>query len=469
MKIDYEPHKYQKMIHKALRPINDGHIVMVIAGRRFGKTLLAVAEMAKRALQKPGSRIWYIAPTKEQAYMIAWRLLTRKRIDKDGKIHEPLLPTSEVKKIREDKHYVELKNGSLIEFMGVTSEIRLLGAGLSFAVFDEFINIPYSVWYDTVRPMLIYSRGDALFIGTIPDPKVHNITIDFLDMFEEANEGTLRRGKAFTFPSISNPHLDKEMLKEQIEDLVKKGRGDDARRLYEGDYTREHGLVFPVFSREEHTCEPFRIPSTWTRVMAIDPHPQKPIYALWGAIDLKYNWWIYREKKLIDMNNRPLTVQEAAYEISLIENKEKEKVWRRFIDPTYAKMQQNIIGQKSLRDMFRSFGLMFQEADRTFITFFNNFTDRLVEVPNPSIKIFNTCEGLIRQIGHYVWDSWASSWAREEKGVKDKPKKVDDDFIDCLKFILNSNVTPIQIRKETMSAYKDVLKQRWAEENKSLS
>lgn len=469
MEIDYTPHESQQKIHEALRPYNQSHLVMVIAGRRFGKTLLACAEMATRALSKPGSRIWYVAPTKEQAYMIAWRLLLKPRIDKEGVIHEPILPPEEVSKIREDRHYIELNNGSLIEFMGVTTEVRLLGAGLDFCVFDEFVNLPYSVWYDTIKPMLVYSKGDVLFIGTIPDPKVHNITIEYLDMFEECESGAITHGKSFTFASINNPYLEESVIEEHIKDLEKRGRGEDARRLYSGDYTREHGLVFPVFSYDLHTVEPFEVPLKWKRVMAVDPHPQKPIFALWAAVDPKGQHWIYREKEFRDEDSRPFTVQETAYEILVLETNTKEKVWQRFIDPTYAKVQHDIIGQKSVKDLFRDYGLGFQEADRTFITFFNGFSDKMVEEPEPSIKIFRSCPGLIRQLNHYVWDSWASSRAREEKGVKDKPKKTDDDFVDCLKYIINANVTPQTFTTKMMQSFKSRLESRWKAEQRQLT
>jgi hypothetical protein len=439
---------------------------MVIAGRRFGKTVTAVMEIISRAIEQPGSRIWYVAPTKDQAYRIAWRLMLYPRVEK-GIWKPPYLPKELIKKTREDKHYAELNNGSLIEFLGVQAEIHLLGAGLDFAVFDEFVNIPYSVYYDTIRPMMMDSGGDMLFIGTLPDPKIHNITVEYLDMFEDCLHGDMYNGKAFTFNSKDNPHIDHEAVEREIADLKKKGREGDAERLYYGKYTREHGLVFPKFNYDIHTVEPFAIPPTWMKIMATDPHPQKPVNALWGAIDQKDHLWIYREKEFRGVNGRPLTVQETAYEMLLIESEAKERIMGRFIDPTFAKIQQNIIGQKCVKDMFRDYGVYFREADRDFMTFFNAFTDMLVDEPEPRVHIFRSCPGLIRQLQHYVWDSWASSRAREEKGVRDKPKAKDDDYIDCLKYIVNSNARPVDMKK--INAYKGELRRRWSQELQSVA
>ena len=49
---------------------------VLISGRRFGKTYLAVTEMMKYASQ-PNRRIWYVAPTFKMAKEIVWELLKK--------------------------------------------------------------------------------------------------------------------------------------------------------------------------------------------------------------------------------------------------------------------------------------------------------------------------------------------------------------------------------------------------------
>jgi|Deesub1362A_J573_1020465.scaffolds.fasta_scaffold00107_74 hypothetical protein len=450
MRLKYVPHEKQLMVHKALSPPYRGVVVMVIAGRRFGKTVLAVNEIIKRAIETPHARIWYLAPTKDQAYRIAWRVMLK------------YLPAELMRKKREDKHYIELYNDSLIEFLGTQEEIFLLGAGLHFVVFDEFPTIPYSVWFDTVKPMLADHNGDALFIGTVPDPKIHNITLEFLDMYDEifATTGNTEEPRAFNFSSFDNPYISHEKLKKDIEELKRKGREADAHRLYFGKYTREYGLVFPLFSHRQHVVQPFEIPNTWTRVMAIDPHPQKPIYGLWCAIDPRGHHWFYREVKFEMDDGRPMTVPESAMEIIRIEGQAKEKVKARFIDPTHAKVEQKTLGIKSIHELYRRQGLFFKTANRDFNTFFHRFSDMLAEVPEPMVHIFQSCPEFIFQLKTYTWDSWASLRAREEKGRKDRPKKVNDDFIDCAKYIINANVKHVEL--EDIKAYRAQLERRWA-------
>lgn len=448
MKLDYAPHPSQALIHEALSQTLTGNVVMVIAGRRFGKTMLACMEIIKRAIELPGSRIWYVAPTKDQAYRIAWKIMLEN------------MPAGLLAKKREDRHTIELVNGSLIEFLGLQDQVFLLGVGLHFVVLDEFPTISYSVWYDTIRPMMADYNGDALFIGSVPDPKVHAISVEFINMYEDmlaqAARGQERR--AFSFPSFDNPHINHSKIKKDIEDMKRKGREGDIKRVYFGGYTREHGLVFPGFSYDIHTCVPFDIPGSWQRVVAVDPHPQKPIHGLWVAQDPGGELWAYRERSFENTDGKPMTVQESAIEMRDLEG--KESILTRLIDPTFAKVEQRVMGTKSVVQQYADLGLHFISGNRDFMTFFNEITDRLRAVPHPTIHIFRTCPGLIQQLQGYMWASWASVRAREEKGAKDRPKAVNDDFVSCLKYIANSripNVDPQKVRAQL----NQLLSDRW--------
>lgn len=463
-----ELHPAQKKIEKALEPPLSGAVVMVIAGRRFGKTVFAVKKIVDRAVEIPGARIWYIAPTEKQAYRIAWRILLHPRRE-DGILKPPLLPSALVKKKREDQHWVELNNGSLIEFVGTQEDIFLLGAYLHFVVLDEFPTMSYSLWTDTIRPMLGDFNGDALFIGTVPDPKRHAITLEYLEMYEKLlftkSKSTKNRDRAFNFTSFDNPHINHEKFKQDIKDLAKKGRKKDAERLYYGKYTREYGLIFPRFHYDKHTVEPFKVPGNWLRAQSLDPHPHKPYYGLWVAIDQRNHLWIYREKEFVDDEARPRTPHEVAYDTLYVEALAKEKIKKRLIDPTYAKVKQAVLArgqskdQLSVLDLLREGGLHYEIGKRDDPAFIDRLRDMLVDVPEPTIHIFRSCPNLIRQIENAMWDAYASPKAREEKGAKDKRKAVDDDFLSCLKYIINARLRYIDANK--LSAFRDVLQQRW--------
>lgn len=458
----YQPFKEQRKIHDALKPYQSGLVTMAITGRRFGKTTVAVNEVIERAVKIPYARIWYIAHTEKQAFRIAWNLMLKKRTDKQGKVYDPYLDDNLIEKKREDQHIIRLKNGTLIEFLGTTQELPMLGAGLHFVVFDEFPAIPWTVWYDTVRPMLADFNGDALFIGTVPDPVRHNITPQFIDMYEELLYGTKRtKNKAFNYSSFRNPHISHKKLKEDIEDLKRKGKESDANRLYYGKYSKASGRVFPQYNYKKHTVSgDMVIPPDWWRIMAIDPHPQKPSRALWAAIDPRNHLWFYREYEFI-VNDRPMTVPEISYEITMIETAAKEKIKARLFDPTYGKVEEKIKGAKSVKELFSDNGLIFQEASRDFDTFYHEFGDRLATDPEPTVHILRTLTVFLWQLERYMWDSYVSARAREERGIKNRPKKVNDDYVDCAKYIINSNVRYISMGP--IKAFQDRLKQKWRE------
>jgi len=460
----YVPHESQQIIRDALNPRLSGITVMVIAGRRFGKTVLGVNEVIDTALKMPYSRVWYVAHTKDQAYEVAWRMMLENWRDKEDKIHAPYIPEYIIEERRKDKHFIKLVNGSLIQLRGIQDELFILGAGLEFVVLDEFPAIPWSAWYDTLKPMLLDKNGNALFIGTIPDPNIHDITPEFIDMYESLLYGEEKTDKneAFNFTSFQNPHISQAKIDADIKDLERRGMGADAKRLYHGEYTREYGLVFPKFNRDEHTVETFNIPKDWLKVMALDPHPQKPTFALWAAIDPRNHFWFYREKEFITENGRTMTIPEVANEIRQIEGAAREKIRMRYIDPTFAKVEQAALGAKCVKDIYRDYGLFFVEADRNKDVFIDRVRIMLVEIPETYFHIFKDCGGTIRQISKYSWESWASSRIRAERGAKNTPKKVDDDFLDCMKYILNANIRYYSNIDQTKS-YQAVLQKRWAE------
>jgi hypothetical protein len=126
----------------------------VCAGRRFGKTHLALRTLAEWA-REPDREVWYVAPTYRQAKMIAWKKLKKRMIDLRW-----------VSKINESELSIVLKNGSTISLKGADSYDSLRGAGLDGLIIDEAAVIDSEAWYEVLRPMLSDKQGKALFITT---------------------------------------------------------------------------------------------------------------------------------------------------------------------------------------------------------------------------------------------------------------------------------------------------------------
>lgn len=127
---------------------------VVIAGRRFGKTHLAIRELAFHA-KEPNKECWYVAPSYKMAKNIVWRKLKNRLQDLNW-----------VQKHNETELTLTLKNGSTISLKGADNYDSLRGVGLDFICLDEFADIDPEAWFETLRPTLSDKGGKALFIGT---------------------------------------------------------------------------------------------------------------------------------------------------------------------------------------------------------------------------------------------------------------------------------------------------------------
>jgi phage terminase large subunit len=127
---------------------------VVVAGRRFGKTHLAIRELCYHA-KEPNRDVWYVAPSYKMAKNIVWRKLKNRLEDLRW-----------VKKHNETEMTLHLKNGSTISLKGADNYDSLRGVGLDFIVLDEFADIDPEAWFETLRPTLSDKGGKALFIGT---------------------------------------------------------------------------------------------------------------------------------------------------------------------------------------------------------------------------------------------------------------------------------------------------------------
>src|SRR6056300_352137 len=128
---------------------------VLISGRRFGKTYLAVTEMMKYA-SKPNQRIWYVAPTFKMAKDICWSAL-KEMLNMFNWI-EDINETTMTITIRQSNRTISLK--------GADNYDSLRGTGLDFLILDEFADIDKRTWYEVLRASVSDRLGHVLFCGT---------------------------------------------------------------------------------------------------------------------------------------------------------------------------------------------------------------------------------------------------------------------------------------------------------------
>jgi phage terminase large subunit-like protein len=179
---------------------------VLVAGRRFGKTTLAVNELFMNAMKSPCSLNYYIAPTYRQAKQIAWKML------------KTIVPEEIISKANESELIIEFVNSSTIELKGCDNPDSLRGVGVSFVVVDEYavVSNAENLWAEVLRPMLIDTGGRALFIGT---PKGLNHFYSLFQKGEAEQDGF----KSYRFTSYDNPYIDRkeiDLMKDELPERI---------------------------------------------------------------------------------------------------------------------------------------------------------------------------------------------------------------------------------------------------------
>ena len=141
----YEPRKHQLEVHQALRRFN-----VLVAHRRFGKTVLCVNELIDRALRckLKDPRFAYVAPLRNQAKDVAWEYLKAYTRPIPGYV------------ANEAELRVDLPGGRRIRLYGADNPDQLRGLYLDGIVFDEFAQMQPRIWSEVCgRPWPIARAG----------------------------------------------------------------------------------------------------------------------------------------------------------------------------------------------------------------------------------------------------------------------------------------------------------------------
>ncbi len=135
---------------------------IIIAGRRFGKSILLDEECIKTAIEIPYAKCWIVAPTHSRVKNIHWNYLI-KRLQYLKWISKP-------EDIRSSETSITLSNGSKIYLKSFDNPASLIGEGLDFLGLDEF-NSKYvpnmnSLFEIQLYPTLIDRKGRLFVIST---------------------------------------------------------------------------------------------------------------------------------------------------------------------------------------------------------------------------------------------------------------------------------------------------------------
>ncbi|MFA7086699.1 MAG: phage terminase large subunit [Aliarcobacter sp.] len=396
--------------------------VLFTGGSRSGKTFLLIEYLIQRAYQFPGSRQLIVRKHLVDARMSLW-------YDTLEKYLSLYIPEGEYVK-RQSELRLVFRNGSEIWLAGLDDEERskkILGNEYLTIYCNEAVELSYGV-ITTLITRLAQKCFDAsghvgvnkMLLDCNPSHPRHWLKLwgqDFLD--PSASPPTpLKDADNHAFlhftPYDNRKHLPEGYI-EQLDALPFIQR---ERMLY-GKWCGGDGAIFRDFNEKVHVVEPFSIPSSWALSVAIDFGYDHPAAILWGAYDYGTDAvYIYREWR-----EQGRTIDEIAAKIKNVPESEFYRYDVIWADHALAD-----------RAFLHREGVVTRPAKKSVLDGITAINQRLrvnAKTGMPRLVVFNTCKALIDEMYSYEWRKTESQVVNKES-----PVKVNDDLVDCLRYIV---------------------------------
>lgn len=277
--IPYAPRELQRRVHDEL---DRSRFVVVVAHRRFGKTVLAVNHLIRAALTctRERPRVAYVAPTYRQAKAIAWDYLRQ--------FTDPIPGVA----YNETELRADLPNGGQVRLYGADNPDALRGIYLDAVVLDEVGLMQSRAWTEVIRPALADRQGSALFIGT---PNGRNLFWDLRERATQADGWALHEFRA------------------SVTGIVPEAELADARRAMSEDaYRQEFECDFLASVRGAVYAREFSWLRDNGRIARVAYDPLVPVQTAWdlGVGDSTAIWFL----QLVGPEVRAIDYYEASGE-----------------------------------------------------------------------------------------------------------------------------------------------------------
>ncbi len=198
---------------------------VLISGRRFGKTYLAITEMMKYAAL-PNQRIWYVAPTLKMAKDICW-----------SNLKEVLHQFNWIEDINETTLTITMrKSNSTISLKSADMPDSLRGTGLNFLVLDEFSDIPKRTWFEVLRASVSDTLGSVFMCGT---PRGYGNWS--YEMFLKGKQD--KEWDSFQYTTLDGGMVNKSEIEQARSDLDQR----TFRQEFEGTFENYSGAIYYNF------------------------------------------------------------------------------------------------------------------------------------------------------------------------------------------------------------------------------
>lgn len=439
----YTPHDNQRLIHESTARNRT-----VVAGRRFGKSALALNEAIALALQVPKQIAWIILPLYRQAKEVYW-------IDPD--ITRYFMPYVQSGICKADKSELSLhfkSTNSWVRLKGSDNYDSLRGAGLDFIAWDEADDIKPEA-FDVIEPALADSpHHRQLFTGTPKGlGKLHDnalrgdrkkIIPDFGKKYKlnpdwETWHYTSYDNMAWPEGSLERTSFVK-YIDEKRQEAEEKGKMSWFNQEYMASFERGAGRFFPTWSYATHTiaARPDSIYSVPT-FESMD----------WG-ISNPFAWYMHAvvpEKYMGIEFNRIYTFAElygtsqtpSQWAERILKHRERysipnEMISKIYVDPSMINPQsdgsQSIVNQfnQKFEDLTTK-GHLFEGGSRNRVSRWSSMMDWMRIAPDgkPYWIITQDCPNLIRTIPLMEPD---------DNNIDDLNTKLEDHAVDSVSYFI---------------------------------
>lgn len=399
--LPFEPHTGQAEIADALV---ENRFVVVRAGRRFGKSALALNIILREALFNPG-RYWIVAPEYKQAKSIYWRDLV-----------DEYIPRELITKKNDNELILEITSASgkksVIEFKGSDNEDSLRGAGLKGVILDEFAFQKQHVWDKIIGPMLVQTNGWALFITT-----PNGVANHFKKFWDNAvaMEAEKKEWKTFHFTSYDNPYIPKQNLDDERKRLTE----EFFQQEFMAEFAKFTGLIYTGFDDKRHVLD-FEIDENWQFYRALDFGATDPDAVLFMGIDKEGVIHIFDEIYISELYTSQLA--------ELIHNKSAH----RYFVASYA----DSAAKQTIMDL-TTYGIYCVpvkknsgEGNKSWIVAGIDKVQQLLK--DDKILVHPRCKGTIKEFMSYAWRK-----DREGEAVN-LPEDKNNHLMDALRYFVVS-------------------------------
>jgi len=374
---------------------------VVCAGRRWGKSILALVSSLTELSKKNDAITAIVGPTFQQVKDIYWR---------DPQKISSLIPPEAILKRNDSELFLQLVNGSYLYLRGSDRPDTLRGLRYDFVILDEFASMKENVWEQIIQPTLLDSGGGALFIST---PKGYD---RFYNLWLKGQGGD-SEWKSWRFSSYDNPYLERKYIEQMKKDMDEDTFGQEIL----AEFKKYSGLVYKDFSREKHLIEPMELQSNWTYYRAIDFGFVNPTAVIFAAITDKGGLIIWDEIYQAGLQTPDLA--------QLIKQKSEGKT---FVNTVADSAQMADIEE------LRRYGLMVNPISKTSGSKEEDWTTFRIrkvaeKLRNGTLKIFKNCQNLVFEFENYQYHE-----VREGSWVREVPLKINDHLLDALSYLICS-------------------------------